>query len=117
MLLNKWRGSCRATPQYKVGDHVTVCLALESRTCSFEPNTEYVIRDVNITDAGTVLYTIESNGDDVTLDEATINIDKPVQEEEAATSGDLKWGIINYVLYLLILAGLVAIKYMLVAPV
>lgn len=116
MLLNKWRGSCRATPQYKVGDHVTVCLALESRTCSFEPNTEYVIRDVNITDVGTVFYTIESNGDDVTVDEATINIDKSVQEEEA-TSDDLKWGIINYVLYLLILAGLVAIKYMLVAHV
>lgn len=116
MLLNKGRGSCRATPQYKVGDHVTVCLALESRTCSFEPNTEYVIRNVNVTDAGTVLYTIESNGDDITVDEATINIDKPVQKE-VATSGDLKWGIINYVLYLLILAGLVAIKYMLVAHV
>lgn len=116
MLLNKGRGSCRATPQYKVGDRVTVCLALGSRTCSFEPNTEYVIRNVNVTDAGTVLYTIESNGDDITVDEATINIDKPVQKE-VATSSDLKWGIINYVLYLLILAGLVAIKYMLVAPV
>ena len=115
MLLNKGRGSCRATPQYKVGDHVTVCLALESRTCSFEPNTEYIVRDVNVTETGNVLYTIESDGDDITVDEATINIDKPVQET-ATASGDLKWGILNYLLYLLILAGLVAIKYMLVAP-